>query len=149
MRNKQHSSFAPPAIGGISLLVIFAVLCLTVFSLLSLSTVRADSKLSEASAQSIAGYYAADAEAEKILAQLRDGQAPDCVTINGDQYTYTCSISDTQQLAVTLQFDGAQFSVLRWQVESCRDVEIDDRLPVWGGPEAEIQAEQDELEVII
>lgn len=33
--NKKES-FSPPAVGGISLLVVFAVLCLTIFGLLSL-----------------------------------------------------------------------------------------------------------------
>ena len=65
MRKKPDSDFSPPAVGGVSLLVVFAVLCLTVFALLSLSTVRADARLSEASAQSVADYYAADCEAQK------------------------------------------------------------------------------------
>ena len=38
----NKTNFRPPALGGVSLLVIFAVLCLTVFALLSLSTVQAD-----------------------------------------------------------------------------------------------------------
>ena len=41
--------FTPPMVGGSSLLVIFAVLCLTIFTLLTLSTVQADTRLSEAS----------------------------------------------------------------------------------------------------
>lgn len=36
MRNEQR--FSPPAVGGISLLTVFAVLCLTIFALLSLTT---------------------------------------------------------------------------------------------------------------
>ena len=48
MNDKQKVTL--PAIGGSSLLVIFAVLCLTVFALLSLSTVQADNRLSDASA---------------------------------------------------------------------------------------------------
>ena len=71
MQKKGNSDFSPPAVGGISLLVVFAVLCLTVFALLSLSTVRADARLSEASAQAVADYYAADCQAQEILAQLR------------------------------------------------------------------------------
>ena len=53
MEDKKR--FSPPVVGGSSLLVIFAVLCLTVFALLSLSTVRADVRLSEASAQAVSG----------------------------------------------------------------------------------------------
>ena len=43
--DERRDSF-PPAVGGSSLLVIFAVLCLTVFALLTLSTAAADSRLS-------------------------------------------------------------------------------------------------------
>ena len=49
MARKQ--SFPIPAVGGSSLLVIFAVLCLTVFALLGLSTVQADIRLADASAR--------------------------------------------------------------------------------------------------
>ena len=45
----------PPAVGGSSLLTVFAVLCLTVFALLSLATVQADARLSDASGQTVAG----------------------------------------------------------------------------------------------
>lgn len=38
----ERQRFSPPAVGGSSLLVIFAVLCLTVFAMLSLSTVQAN-----------------------------------------------------------------------------------------------------------
>lgn len=41
----KKQRFSPPAIGGTSLLVVFAVLCLTVFALLSLTTVQADVRL--------------------------------------------------------------------------------------------------------
>ncbi|WP_425756487.1 hypothetical protein ACPW7J_03095 [Ihubacter sp. rT4E-8] len=133
MRKRDRDSFSPPAVGGATLLVIFAVLCLTVFSLLSLTTVRADSRLSEASAQAVSDYYAADCEAQTILARLRSGEMPDCVKVKGNRYTYTCSISENQELSVVLRLDGDHFSILRWQEKPCRNAEIDDHLPVWEG----------------
>lgn len=42
---KRNASGPPAAVGGSSLLVIFAVLCLTVFALLTLSTAAADSRI--------------------------------------------------------------------------------------------------------
>ena len=56
------------------MLTIFAVLCLTVFALLSLSTVRADGRLSQISARSVEEYYNADSKAQEVLAQLRSGE---------------------------------------------------------------------------
>ena len=45
MENKKR--FSMPVTGGSSLLVIFAVLALTIFAILSISTVKADQKLAE------------------------------------------------------------------------------------------------------
>ena len=65
----MRQSETPPAVGGSSLLVIFVVLCLTIFAVLGLSSVQAEGRLSTASADAVYGYYAADSEAEEILAK--------------------------------------------------------------------------------
>ncbi len=59
-------------IGGISMLAIFVVLCLTTLAVLSLVSARADLTLTEKTALSSEEYYAADAEAEARLAGLLD-----------------------------------------------------------------------------
>ena len=51
MDNKRR--FTIPIVGGSSLLVIFAVLCLTVFALLGLSTVQAGERLSQKAARAV------------------------------------------------------------------------------------------------
>ena len=83
---RTREKFSPPVVGGSSLLVIFAVLCLTVFALLGLSTVQADQRLSDASAKAVSDYYGADTQAEQIFAQLRSGQVPQGVAVSGDTY---------------------------------------------------------------
>ncbi len=80
MEREKQKRFSPPAVGGISLLAAFAVLCLTVFALLCLSTVRADIRLADAAALSVEEYYAADCEAQEILVRLRAGEMPEGVT---------------------------------------------------------------------
>lgn len=124
---------SPPAVGGSSLLVIFAVLCLTVFALLGLSAVQANGRLSDASAQAVSGYYTADCQAEAILSRLRAGELPEGVTVSDGLYTYQCPISDTQTLAVEVRLDGADWTVLRWQAVSIAAWESDDTLSVWDG----------------
>ena len=121
------------AVGLSSLLVIFAVLCLTVFTLLSISTVSAHKQLAQSSRQTITGYYQADSQAEEILARLRSGEVPQGVTREGDQYTYSCPISDTQTLAVRVEVAGENYQILRWQTISTEDWEAEDKLPVWDG----------------
>lgn len=112
--NKEER-FSPPATGGISLLVAFAVLCLTVFALLSLSTVQAQSRLADASLNAVAEYYEADSEALRILALLCAGESPDGVEYNDGIYTYTCPISETQVLEVEVRLLDEDYDILRWQ----------------------------------
>lgn len=129
MAEKGH--FSPPVVGASSLLVIFAVLCLTVFALLSISTVQADGRLSENAAAAVEGYYAADCAAEEILSRLRSGQIPAGVSEENGIYSYTCTISDTQALVVEVAVDGADYTILRWQAVSTAHWQADDSLPVW------------------
>ena len=113
MAKKQRLSV--PVVGGSSLLVIFAVLCLTVFALLSLSTVLADERLNRASVNAVTAYYEADTRAEEIFARLRQGELPEEVTETNDIYTYNCPISENQTLQVELQKTAAGWEVLCWQ----------------------------------
>lgn len=125
--------FSPPAVGGSSLLTIFAVLCLTVFALLSLSTVLADGRLSDLSAQAVTDYYAADCRAEEIFAKLRAGELPDGVTEEDGVYSYACTVSETQALLVSVQERETGWTVLQWQTVSTTDWREDDSLDLWDG----------------
>lgn len=58
--------------GGAIIIIIFVVLCLTIFGLLSFTTSFADKKLADKNMQSVSRYYKADSEAEEILAMLYD-----------------------------------------------------------------------------
>ena len=143
----KRQYFSPPAVGGTSLLVVFAVLCLTVFALLSLTTVQADVRLADASAGAVKEYYAADCQAQEILARLRNGEEPEGVEIIdklGGHYTarYAVPISDTQELQVEVEFleDWVEwadadwhYQVIRWQAVPTEEWEGDESLDIWGG----------------
>lgn len=144
MAERKRDSFAPPALGGSSLLVVFAVLALTVFALLSLSTVRANVRLGDAAAEAVTGYYAADVQAQEILARLRTGEtAPDGVELatifvhyddhSATIYEYSVPISDTQELQVAVELDGSDYTVQRWQTVAVGEWEFDDSLNIWDG----------------
>ena len=122
-----------PIIGGSSLLVIFSVLCLTVFALLSIATVRANGKLSQRTTTAIQQYYAAEHQAHEILSSLRAGQLPEGVTKEGDIYSYSCTMSKTRTLEIQVQVDGSDYKILRWQAVPSSSWEANDRLPVWDG----------------
>ena len=113
MNKKKHGIMLT---GGSSLLVIFAVLCLTVFALLTLSTVKADLRLADASVQAVEAYYRADCEAEELLALLREGKLPEGVKKEGTRYTYTCPVSETQSLHVVVDVQGTDYRIEQWKL---------------------------------
>lgn len=59
-----------PGVGAASILMIFVILCVTVFGILSFSSARSDWKLTQKNAESIQKYYAADAKAQELLREL-------------------------------------------------------------------------------
>ena len=142
MAERKREGFAPPALGGSSLLVAFAVLALTMFALLSLSTVRADVRLGDAAAEAVKGYYEADCKAQEVLACLRGGKpVPDDVEVNSQDrgfmwtalYSYAVPISDTQELQVEVRLEGEGWTVLRWQSARSGDWELEEELELWDG----------------
>ncbi len=134
---EEKRKFSPPAVGGSSLLVIFAVLCLTVFAMLSLSTVLADERLRSASAEAIENYYAADFEAERVLSEIRSGERPEGVEFKDENIvSYTCPISDTQVLAVEIELTQEGYRITRWQAVYTADWTPDNKINVWSGKES-------------
>ncbi len=116
METKKRAQM--PTIGGTSLLVIFAVLCLTTFAVLSIATAEADARGARVSAEAVSSFYAADLEAEEIFSRIRAGELPEGVTLSGNIYSYTCKISETQTLFVEIEAKDGIFTVLRWQAAS-------------------------------
>lgn len=131
----KHEKFDLPAVGGNSLLVIFAVLCMTVFALLSLHTAQAEKRVSDAAAQAVTQYYAAEAQAQEIYARLKNGETVSGVERDGNHLFYTCPISTHQVLAVELEEDNGTLTLLRWQVVAGAEIE-NGALPVWDGQNA-------------
>ena len=58
---------------------------------------------------------------------------PQGVTADGDTYTYTCPISDTQSLEVRVRLEGDSWTVLRWQAVSTTQWEAEEGLDLWSG----------------
>lgn len=132
----RKDNFSIPATGGSSLLVIFAVLCLVVFALLSLNTALAEKRLSEASAQVVRDWYAADLRAQEIFAQIRAGEAVPGVEYEEETYRYAVPVSDHQTLVVAVQETDSGWEVLSWQtIAHPEDGET--TLPVWQGLDKE------------
>lgn len=131
MEAKRQPGFS--GVGISSLLVIFAVLCLGVLALLTVSSVKADERLGDKTQAAVLDTYRAEAEAQKLLARLRNGEIPEGITGEGELYSYTCPISQVQALKVQVWVSGTEYEILRWQVVSTTQWQADDQLPVWQG----------------
>ncbi len=108
----------PPIIGGNSLLLIFAVLCLTVLTLLMLYTAISGGRMSDVSAKATSAYYEADLKAEETLALLRGGELPEGVEVNGGTYSYEVNVSDTYILSVEANYKSGNWQVTKWKTYS-------------------------------
>ncbi len=129
---KRQEWMTPPPLGGSALLVIFGVLCLTVFALLSLSTALSQQRLTEGALTRVEAYYKADALAEETFARVRAGETVAGVTRDGAVYRYSCAISDSETLEVELRREGDTWTVLRWQTV-VYSAPLEEHLNVWSG----------------
>lgn len=67
MKSKGNFQFS---VGGASILMIFVVLCLTAFGILSYVTANADSRISAKNAEAVQNYYKADGQIQAELKQV-------------------------------------------------------------------------------
>ena len=131
---KKRDVISMPAVGGASLLVVFAVLCLVIFSLLALNTVLAEQRISRAYAQSVKDWYEADRKAQEMFASLRAGEEISGVEREGQQYRYSVPVSEHQTLWVTLKETDGCWEVISWQTKAHPE-DGETILPVWQGLE--------------
>lgn len=118
-------------IGTLSMMMMFVVLCITIFATLALITVDREVKLTNHTLESLSNFYQADGEAERILAQI------DAALVSGDAFpstvqterkgegwhiSYGVSIDGGQVLEVELNarpYTGqgvARYEILKWEI---------------------------------
>ncbi len=128
---------APINIGTSSIMMLFAVLCLTVFAVLSLVSARSQSALAKKSADAVSAYYAADTRAADIFDGLRAGDVPEDVTVSeypdGTYYRYEVPVDENQVLAVVVCQAGETFEILSWKVSAAAEWNADEQINVWDG----------------
>ena len=120
---KQSSAIG---VGAITILNILLVVMLCVFSVLTLSSARADMALSKRSADSVEAYYAADAEAVRLYRAFAEGSEPELETEvpAGDRQTI--------RLHFARAADGEP-EILAWQLVPAAQNADSLTLNVWGG----------------
>lgn len=160
-KRKKDSGRGRVQIGTTSLLLIFTVLCLVVFTVLSLASAQADSKLAKKNAEHVTAYYSADSEAEEMVrtvnetvidAALRSQEKSGFDAILVQEFktaydpltsllTYQLDIDMDQLLIVSLkilpyeqvQTSQKNYNIESWIVQNKVDYEVDENMPVWNG----------------
>jgi len=132
-------------VGSASIVLVFAVLCLTVFSLITYVVAGNDRSLVEAKIGLVSGYYEADALAEQILLELlaadETPQSIQGVTIytkwdeeRGVETThFFCKISEIKSLYVHLILRDDSFDIITWRMYDTDEWEFDNSINVWPG----------------
>jgi len=140
MRNKGGIG-----VGSASIVLVFAVICLTVFSLITFIVATNDKALVDAEVRRVTGYYEADAQAEYILAELLAADTlPSSVRgidintqwneeLGTETIYFLYPVSDINALYVDLAIRGDSFDILSWRMRDTDDWEFDDSINVWSG----------------
>jgi len=132
-------------VGSASIVLVFAVLCLTIFSLITFVVASNDKNLVDAKAQLVTGYYEADTLAELVLADiLAADEIPGSIrgveinngwdeSLNVETTYFFCYISEIKALYVNLALQNDSFNILSWRVYDKDEWEYDDSINVWTG----------------
>jgi len=133
-------------IGSASIVLIFTVLCLTIFAVISLIPALTEQNLIKAEVQLVKDYYAADLLAERILDEILLAEVQNSEKIMGieissywdwdllaERVSFVCPISETRELYVAVEIGEDFYDILTWRVRITTEWEPDDRLNVWPG----------------
>ena len=122
-------------VGLSTLLLLATVLCMTAFATLALQSVRADRAQGEKTWEAARAYYAADAQAERLLGEVSEALAagealPAGVEGQaGQTVRYTVAVDENRELKVALDTAGGGCRVLEWTLvargESTPDTILD------------------------
>ena len=120
---------SPVGVGVLTVLTVLLVLTLAVFSALTYTSARADWALSRINADTVTAYYAADAEAARLLSGFSAGSA--------EELEATLPMTEAQSLRIHLarRADGT-VAVLAWQTVPAQGEDAPaeaDPLPVFDG----------------
>lgn len=131
MRNSSKKKQFGMNIGSASILLVFVILCLVSFAVLSIVSANADSKLSTRVLERTTAYYTACNQAEQSLAGMdhtlrriyesSDNEEAYFASV-GHGKSYVIPISDLQSLQVTIEIlypvtaEDSFYKITAWQV---------------------------------
>lgn len=134
-------------VGSASIIMIFAVLCLTVFSTLSYMTAAQEQNLAQKSALAMEQYYVADWRCEETYEQIEKllasgasaGEIEKALDVQITQQgsalcmKYAEAIDDRQELRVQLISENGKLRTTEWRVAATAQQIYNDEITVWDG----------------
>ena len=127
----KRRPFIPAAVGICSLFVTLAVICIAVFSVLSLSTANAGKRLSVIYAENAYEYYSADLTANEILASIRSGDIPEGIEEESGIFSFSVPQNASEDLFVEVEVSESGYKILRWQSVRTAEWESDDKIDLF------------------
>ena len=148
-RNRRDDKRPGFNVGSASIIMVFAVLCLTIFSVLSLITANSDLRLSMRAAKSIEDFYLAEYLAETkvidIKEKLAGGSTPqslvssvDGIKIekqgNKDVISFVQTVDDKRDIHIALICEtDMRLTVSEWRLLPNDNWNPDSGVEVWSG----------------
>jgi len=132
-------------IGSASMVLVFAVVCLTIFTVISFVSALTEQSLIEAEVRLVKAYYAADTLAEQILAEILASDEPpeNILGIEIAAYwdwdtfaeivSFIAPISDNKELYVNVSISEDSYEILTWRMYEIGEWQADQTLNVWQG----------------
>lgn len=156
MNKEEKTRKIALGVGYVSVMLIFAVICLTIFAVLSFKAAMSTDSFNDRSGDFLRQYYAADTQAKQTLSKLNDSMQAsrgsmfleeefqaaaselDGVTVmqtaDGFSASYDVPINDRQVLAVAIHFDNnGEYLIEQWQNRDVSGEPEESHLNVWDG----------------
>lgn len=155
MNKKNETRSSGLGVGYVSVMIIFVIICLTIFAVFSFRAANSNDVFNERSGEYLRQYYAADIEAKEILAKLdeaafnarssdtfdsgfssaaADMEVELSKTPVGYLAEYTVEINDRQYISVAVSFYSDRgCEINRWQNVSIPNDASDQHINVWQG----------------
>jgi len=131
-------------IGAASIMLVFVVLCLVIFAIISLSPALTERALARQELALVQDFYAADARAERIVAEILTAPtipaAVDNIPIGSfwsmevfaDVAYFAVPINETMLLNVEIALGaGGLYQILTWRMQNTHDWQPDDSIDLF------------------
>lgn len=148
MAVKRHQK--PAGIGGALILIVFIVLTITSFSILTLVSAKNEMGSVKKSAENAADYYNAEKEAAVKLSEIKtaienvtdseeiariifEKGANANVAIDGIEVSFKVSIDENRFLLTEININNGKFKITSQKITSENEIIIDDGFNIWDG----------------